>query len=293
MKKLVLCLIILVVIIVSLFSVTKYDPTPLTIPIPAQVTTPLSREAVKEDWVNALRSVVDQTQDVNAKEVLAMLETQTVLAIPTVDGLKVMGHDKPIRIVVLLPEDSQYPMWKEILDEKVAGAYFLPQAEAHAIVLKNGNEMSLKSKGLLLSHEGTHALHYLKKPFNEQMSNIQFCREEQSTHAAENSLLSSLGGKPYENFVAARVANMASTLEQTDAGVHLAMPDKSYKELRNIFGPWQSEKEGFMWVAGAWTDTMFRFVDLYGSGTQSEKDEMKASGLCSLYQYLGVIPKEG
>ncbi len=291
-KTILYAIIVLVAIVISLYTGGVPQPMQPLIQTSSVVTTTLNREVIKEDWVNALRFVVNQTQDANAKEVLAMLETQTVLATPTVDGLNVLGHDKPIRIVILLPEDAKYPMWKEILDEKVAGAYFLPQSEAHAIVLKNGSDFSQKSKGLLLSHEGTHALHYLKKPYDENMSNIQFCKEEQITHAAENSLLSSLGGKPYEAFVSSKVANMAVTLEQTSTGVRLAMPDNSYKKLKDIFGPWQSDKEGSMWVAGVWTDVMFRFVDLYGKGTQLEKDEVKAFGLCSLYQYSGILSKE-
>ena len=260
------------------------------------------REAIKADWVEGLRYVINETHDPNAQKVLEMLETQMSFALPTERGVSVLaGEKKPIRLLVLLPEDIKYSEWKEHLNAGAAGAYFFPRLKT--IVLKNGNDYGKTAKGVILFHEGMHALHYLEKPYESDTRNINFCREEQTTEAAESPILSALGGKEYDAFVAEKIEEMTQAQDRVwnkkipfapdEKNIFgLPLPEQSYRKLEHIFGGWKSDREGSMWVAAVWIDTMFLFIDNHTAGKQAEKDKAKTCGLCAFFQHVGLVPSD-
>jgi len=285
-------LVVLVALIVSSFwgQEVLYSTTPLSIVqqnlTAGQTQTLLSqREAIQKSWVDALYLAAD-TGNAEAKAVVALIENQTSPAIPAVDGLYVADQSKPIRLITLLPEDAKYPAWKSYLDEKGAGAWFVPQL--HAIVLRDMPEYGNKTKGAILTHEGVHALRGSPAPTNE----VEYGNEERGTYSRANSLLESFGGKAYLDFRAERIADMYKNMKATNEGAQLPTPDISYLALGKIIGPFASNEEQSWWTATAFIDVTFNFIDQHSSGTQAEKDAMKSEVIVWMTKSLGLIPKD-
>ncbi|MCX6736237.1 MAG: hypothetical protein NTZ13_04095 [Candidatus Parcubacteria bacterium] len=254
--------------------------------IAGQTKTSLSqREAIQKTWIDALY-ITANTGNAQAKAVITLIENKTSPAIPAVDGLYVADQSKPIRLLTLLPEDAQYPLWKSYLDEKKAGAWFSP--ELHAIVLRDMPEYGTKTKGAILTHEGTHALRDSPAPTNE----IEYGNEERGTYSLANSLLESFGGKAYLDFRAERIADTFKNMKATSEGTQLPTPDASYAAINGIIGPFASKYEESWWVATAWIDTTFHFIDQHSSGTQAEKDAMKSEVIVWMTKSLGLMPKD-
>lgn len=254
--------------------------------IAGQTQTSLSqREAIQKSWIDALYSAAD-AGNTEAKNVVALIENRTSPAIPSVDGLYVADQSKPIRLITLLPEDAKYPLWKSYLDEKGAGAWFVP--ELHAIVLRDMPEYGNKTKSAILTHEGLHALRGSPASTNE----VQYGNEERDTYSRANSVLETFGGKAYLDFRAARIADMVKNMKATSEGTQLPTPDASYAAIGDIIGPFASNYERSWWVATSWIDVTFHFIDQHSNGTQAEKDAMKSEVIVWMTKSLGLLPKE-
>lgn len=290
MKKIIWLAVFIVFFAVGagVYELTQYEAQ--KIPVTAGMFQDFSyQKSVKKEWMESLRDFANETKNQRVQEVLAAMENKTVDAIPTKDSVRIIGADAPIRIVILAPEDARYSMWKERLEQKKVGAYFWPRKDVRAIVLKDGDSLTKKTEGLLFSHEGSHSLLYLEKPYGEEISAIEFCRIERDVALLENPLYLTLGGRAYADFSAKKVQEMADNFRQNGSEIQIQMADASYLQLEKIFGPWKSEWEGTFWIFGAWTDVMFRFIDENAIATLEQKNEMKAIGLCSAYRNLGIL----
>lgn len=258
-----------------------YEPTK------TNITTTEQRKVIQLEWIGALREAVTETSNADMKAVLEMIDNQGTTAIPAEDGLLVADQNKPIRSLVLLPEDSKYPIWKTYLDQKGAAAWFQP--ELQTIILRDKIEFGMKTKSAIFTHEGTHVLHFLKKGSLNATSLTEYGKEETSTYSTANSVLYSFGGQAYVDFRVRRVADMFKKLKVTEAGAQLAYPDKSYDELDKIFGPFKSKAELSWWVGTAWIDVAFHFIDEHAGGTQADKDSLKSEVIVQMTKALGLI----
>ncbi|MCX6739225.1 MAG: hypothetical protein NT098_04230 [Candidatus Parcubacteria bacterium] len=280
---------LLVLLIVTVFaSVVPKNSAPIVqqnLTAGQTETSLIQREVIQKSWVDALYLAAD-TGNTEAKAVVSLIENKISSAIPAVDGMYVADQSKPIRLLTLLPEDARYPLWKSYLDEKGAGAWFVP--ELHAIVLRDMPEYGTKTKGAILTHEGVHALRGSSAATNE----TEYGNEERDTYSRANSLIESFGGKAYLDFRAERIANMFKNMKTTNEGTQLPTPDASYAAIGDIIGPFANNTERSWWVATAWIDVTFHFIDQHSSGTQAEKDAMKSEVIVWMTKSLGLIPKD-
>ncbi len=280
---------LLVLLIVTVFaSVVPKNSAPIVqqnLTAGQTETSLIQREAIQKSWVDALYLAAD-TGNTEAKAVVSLIENKISSAIPAVDGMYVADQSKPIRLLTLLPEDVRYPLWKSYLDEKGAGAWFVPKL--HAIVLRDMPEYGTKTKGAILTHEGVHAL----RGSSAATNGVEYGNEERDTYSRANSLIESFGGKAYLDFRAERIANMFKSMKTTNEGTQLPTPDVSYLALGKIIGPFSSSNEQSWWTATAWIDVTFHFIDQHSSGTQAEKDAMKSEVIVWMTKSLGLIPKD-
>jgi len=251
------------------------------------ITTTEQRKVIQLEWIGSLREAVNLTSNPDMKAVLEMIDNQSTTAIPSEDGMLVVDQNKPIRMLVLLPEDSKYPIWKTYLDQKGAAGWFEP--ELRTIVLRDKTEFGMKTKSAILTHEGTHVLHFLKKGSLDATSLIEYGNEERDTYSAANSALYSFGGQAYTDFRIKKVADMFKKLKVTEAGAQLAYPDKSYDELDKIFGPFKTKAELLWWTGTAWIDVAFHFIDEHAGGTKADKDSLKGEVIIQMTKALGLI----
>lgn len=262
---------------------------------PASMTTAFNEhKAVAKDWVDALgREVVEKTKDPQAEEIFEMLRGNNEVVLPNDTGFSFNGKDiesEPIRILPLLPSDKQYtfPLWQRFFQSDIAAAFV---SDERVIVIKEDALTSSVFKGLILVHEGNHALKYLKHPYTER-SNKVFSEEERDTHEFVARLMSMIGGAPYEQLLASEVRRMTATAKQTAEGMQFSPSGKYHDELDSIFGPALSDSEKYKREKLLWLDTVFHFIDAYYDGNKEEKEGVKAEFLLGIYISQGMRESE-
>lgn len=251
-------------------------------------------KAVAKEWIAALgREVVEKTKDPQAEEIFEMLRGNNEVVLPNDTGFSFVGKDiesEPIRILPLLPSDKQYtfPLWQRFFQSDIAAAFV---ADEHVVVIKEDAPISSVFKGLILVHEGNHALLYLEHPYIE-LSNKVFSEEERDTHEFVARLMAMIGGAPYEQLLLSEVQRMRTTAKQTTEGIQFSPSGKYHYELDSIFGPALSDSEKYKREKLLWLDTVFHFIDAYYNGNKDEKEKVKADFLLSIYIAQGMREPE-
>lgn len=252
-------------------------------------------EVVAKEWLADLQhEVVEKTKDPQTEKIFNMLKEKSEVVLPNDTGFSFIGkslYRKPIRILPLLPSDKQnnFPLWKRFLQSDIAAAFV---ADVSAVlVIKEDAPTSSVFKGLILVHEGNHALKYLEHPYTER-SNKAFSEEERDTHEFVARLMAMIGGNPYEQLLVAEVQRMTTTVKQTTEGVQFSPSGKYHDELDSIFGSALSDSEKYKREKLLWLDTVFHFIDAYYDGNKEEKEGIKAEFLLSIYIAQGMREPE-
>ncbi len=251
-------------------------------------------EIVARNWLAALEhEVVEKTKDPQAKEIFEMLKEKSEVVLPNDTGFSFIDkhlNSKAIRVLPLLPSDKQYafPLWQRFFQSDIAAAFV---SDERLVVIKEDAPTSSVFKGLILVHEGNHALKYLEHPYTER-SNKVFSEEERDTHEFVARLLAKIGGAPYEQLLSSEVQRMTTTAKQTTEGMRFSSSGKYHEELDNIFGPALSDSERYKREKLLWLDTVFHFVDKYYTGTSEEKEGVKAQFLLEIYISQGMREPE-
>lgn len=245
------------------------------------------RWVMANEWLAALADVADKTKDARAHEILDMLTERGIIALPTETGLwipNVVNDTDSIRIVILVPSDAKYELWKKYIEEN-SNAAFAPKHRA--LILKNIIPMSRVFSGIILAHEGNHALTFLKNP-QKTWTKEEVCEEERDTHEFENRLFAKSGGAAYKRFVSLEAARLAGNIKQKKGGISFPSSGKYDKALENIFGNALSDYEKGRRNEQVWIDIVFRAIDASDTGN---KEKLKAGFLCAVYENNGLMPK--
>lgn len=274
-------------------GVTK-NPYP-DLSLPRDKTAALNEhQVVARDWLAALQhEVVEKTKDSQAEEIFEMLSANNEMVLPNNTGFSFNGKDresKPIRILPLLPSDRKYtfPLWQRFFQSDIAAAFV---SDERLVVIKEDAPTSSVFKGLILVHEGNHALKYLEHPYTER-SNKVFSEEERDTHEFVARLMAMIGGAPYEQLLLSEVQRMTTTAKQTTEGMQFSPSGKYHDEMDRIFGSALSDSEKYKREKLLWLDTVFHFIDAYYDGNKNEKEGVKAEFLLDIYIAQGMREPE-
>jgi hypothetical protein len=251
-------------------------------------------QVVAKEWLADLQhEVVEKTKDPQAETIFKMLKEKSEAVLPNDTGFSFNGKDiesKPIRILPLLPSDKQnnFPLWKRFFQSDIAAAFV---SDERVIVIKEDAPTSSVFKGLILVHEGNHALRYLEHPYTER-SNKVFSEEERDTHEFVARLMAKIGGAPYEHLLSSEVQRMTTTAKQTAEGMQFSPSGKYHEDLDTVFGLALSDSEKYKREKLLWLDTVFHFIDAYYDGNKDEKEGVKAEFLLSIYIAQGMREPE-
>lgn len=276
------------------FSHAAAAPSPDLSLLRDKTTAANKHKVAVQEWLDALgREVVEKTKDPQAEEIFEMLKGNNEVVLPNNTGFSFNGKDiesEPIRILPLLPSDKQYtfPLWQRFFQSDIAAAFV---SDERLVVIKEDAPISSVFKGLILVHEGNHALEYLKHPYTKR-SNKAFSEEERDTHEFVARLMAMIGGAPYEQLLLSEVQRMTTTAKQTAEGMQFSPSGKYHSELDSIFGPALSDSEKYKREKLLWLDTVFHFIDAYYDGNKDEKEEVKAEFLLSIYIAQGMREPE-
>ena len=258
------------------------------------------RKAIFDGFLKQAKVIVERTGDPQAKAVYEYLRDNSVLVKPHSKGYVVLAQRKDpstrkwVAIMPLTEEDVAAQMgtqlgdyWRELFSSHKFIANYLPKP--NLIVIRDKMAATDVWKGLILLHEGNHALIMAMNPYDWHNS-MMYCADEADTHIFQNSLIESLGGQPYKDFLKKRVAEMRTKVREEKMSPCHEFPRRAdnYPELDNIFGPPLSQLERDLRGTHTWLQISFKLID-----EDCEVPPKTKIGLMqSLYQQDGILPKE-
>jgi hypothetical protein len=207
------------------------------------------RKALYDSWIWAAEEVSELSGDPEAVKVVVFLKAESTFAIPGVENgqpsLKPIyygrtqdeaNRDKPLKIVPLLLKDDQLSHhWKKANEEQ--GGLFAFQV--NAIVLSGKLASTPVWKGLVLLHEGSHALRFKEGTYKSN-SPEEKCREELYTWAFMLRVVGLVGGQEYATLLQEEV----DYIERNSKLPGILAPLGPYnRRLDIIFGEPLSENE--------------------------------------------------
>jgi hypothetical protein len=254
-----------------------------------QVSISTERVRGKNIAFDALRELIRQTNNEDSKQILAILETKSVMVEPTNKGFRdpiFKELKEKIKIVVLLPEDVKYRWWGGVYSAKTYAFYF---PALNAIVLKRMDSFSSLFSAIIIDHEGWHTRYAQSHMKTEKYTLMQISEAERDTYEHGALLLSVVGGEKYKIFMQDEMKRFEVFAKNSPSGRELPVAEKIYnKKLDEIFGVAKSfleqeTRSSFVWVAG-----VFQYIDKHTEGTQAEKEIAKTKAFYDAYVRVGA-----
>jgi hypothetical protein len=224
------------------------------------------RRAQKE-WFDGARLVVELTHDPEAEAVLKFLLQNVFLLEPVGSNHEAVmiddqeGRPHPIGMLMVTEEDLQrFPLYKQQVSERGAAGLFNGENRLLTVI---GARMTMRSRGLVLLHEGAHAKQFMTKTYGLNPAALSF--EEVRVHTFQNRLTALMGGEAYAKLLSTEVAAVAE-----DSRKMSTRPDEpaiaGLKRLYNlvfdqIFGPAQSELERDLRQTSLKYHAVFTYID--------------------------------
>ena len=251
-------------------------------------TTAWSVEADK--WLFAGEEVVNVTQNENAKTIMSYLRESYYLGIPifhkTLPAFKIYHlPDMKIRlcIVPLLASDKRLSKaWEEVYNSNLA-ACFVPDPDQPHLILKDSSQLSRNWQGIVLIHEGSHALAFAASVFNQiEDPLMRRTMDELYAYSLETELVEKIGGEAYKQLLDEEVERIGKDYVEKK---NIALPDyaRNRERLEKIFGKSNSELETKVRGSVFWINAVFRLIDkIYQS--PEERQSHKADFLYASYK---------
>lgn len=239
------------------------------------------RKAITEEWLAAGKNVVAMTGDENGKAIMDFLRDSHFLAIPEKDekqlALNVESEPKNSQfqvalIPVLTQDQNAGAEWKKLY-EKNQAATFIPGPEFGVIVLKKTDTISKAWKGLILLHEGSHALANAVGVFSDISDmELKHAVDERYAYSQEFDILAKLGGKAYQKILKEEAGRIEIGYLKEKS---VALPVYQYKKnLDAIFGPAKSEYEDGIRGSVLWLQAVFAALEKVHGKDGAEKKEI-------------------
>lgn len=245
-----LVLFLLIPISLGVYWAYQYQQSTANVPKTETANEALERKEAYETWLHNAKQVAELSRDEEARQVVRFLEAEATIAIPRFEnGLpfitpiyygrttEEVNRAKSLPVVPLLPKDSDLAEYWRIQNEQQGGLFI---REVNAIVLSGNVDALPIWKGLLLLHEGSHAMRFQQGLFTVNISDPELCDEELHTW---NFMLRLLGLAAGSTYRAALQEEVKYIHEQSKLPEVLAPHRSSASKLDPVFGPPLSDNE--------------------------------------------------
>lgn len=246
------------------------------------------RENVMKEWFEAAHQIVLQTQDKEAEKIYRFVSDNAALAEPHEKGAKILrtaeSGNSQFFLVPILPDDKKMKgkLWKKYTAENAVAANFIP--DVRMLILKSHIPTSSLWRGLIVIHEGNHALIESQGGYPDPEGNEEraYCYEERDTHALQNRLMSKMGGPEYEALLREEVERQRKAVLEKGLEPGKAFMGRSpyNPKLDIIFGKAESEFEKAGRATHVWIHGVFQFIEQFSKG---DIEEQKALFLRKVY----------
>lgn len=280
MKKIAALLVVGILLIVGSAQVSAYKKDKLEL-----------RKKISVQWLAAGDEVATATKNEDAIVIMKFLRESAYLSQPTFNagGLAAKVIQAPtskryhLCFVPLLSSDRNVSKhWQEAVDENQS-AFFLEGANP-LVVLKESGKFSRTWQGLILIHEGGHAL---MRADGENMLGstrdplLRKSIEEFYAYQLETAMVEKLGGQAYQKLLQEEAARLEKSYFKQKI---FLMPDyaRYYGRLEKIFGRSNSKFEVGVRGSVFWINSVFHLIDT--TCKREEREQCKLDFLLSAYK---------
>jgi len=249
------------------------------------------RHVLRSNWFADARRIAENTGSKEALSIATFLEENSILSKPQPNGaLCIEGQRSDLWFMVVpitLNDKNAGPLWDSFYSSHGSGgvAHFLP--DKRAIVLKSHIRVSPDWRGILMLHEGRHALEFLTRRYDWQ-DHETFCNEERDTHEFNNLLIEKIGGPAYAAFVQSLSESIEAKIRQKgySPGDIMMFREEHYPELDQIFSPALSTLERDFRESTVYIHAHFiMFERAFGDDAPQRKSEF----LFAFYKEIKVL----
>lgn len=242
------------------------------------------REAILEvDIIQAIE-IANRAKNLKALEVARFLAEGLFIVKPISGGIGLIRGTGGgvVAVLPIIPGDEENLGWEEKLQKNFT-SFFVGDPKAPTIVIKNEMQMSELWRGLILIHEGNHALNFTSRIFSDiEEPAERRVIDEYFTYSLEFELLGAIGGEEYKKVLAEEAQKIKESF-QRDRGV----TEPNYAEawrLDQAFEdkPLSSYERRFRWTTLFIHAIFTAMDDTYGAGSDKAEEE-KLNALYSLY----------
>ncbi|MCK9351835.1 MAG: hypothetical protein M0P76_03520 [Candidatus Pacebacteria bacterium] len=251
---------------VLIVGYNSFKPAPLSLQ---------ERTMSANEWLSGLNDVYHAKHDDELLQYAERLEQHAILAAPDGNGfvLQKQPNADDYFLMVLSRGDTNAP-WQELYERKDFATTWLTGSAGKKftfVIVKNGQVLSSKTKGILLAHELVHE----KVGVSEKNS----CVGEAVAHTFSNKLWLGIGGDPYQKLLDARAKEYGEYLLNSK---EKTVPLSYYSgELEKILGKSISPDEKLIRITSFEYASMFLATDKYYPG--SDKMDQKGRMYCSVH----------
>lgn len=244
-----------------------------------------------QSWLKDARDVANKTQDEEAKKIADFLERSTGIGVArgnSITPIFLQPNDgtKVLLLPILNSDANDGDGLAEISSSRSFMAMFVQE---HELILLRPVPVSDVWKGIILLHEGRHALNFAAVQ-GSRVNQESMAAEERDTHEFQNRITAKLGGERYAQVLQEEITRQHSYTGSTrfPLGTEFADIGRYQPGLDEAFGPAKSDDERASRETQVWTHAIFMLVD--EDSRIADKESYKAALLLLVYKAQGMIP---
>lgn len=246
----------------------------------------LARESEYGKWKTDLRSLASMSNEPLLRDVVSFLSRGAAIALPSGDGTVGVPHAKTtdvVTVLVLFPEDKNLgENWRKTYEDSQAAANFLP--EMNLLILRAEN-MAPKVRGMLLGHEGMHALAFSAERKLKQ-TDQEYCNEEAIAHRLEYEVFR--GIKPrFEQLLESEAKKVASGMRANNGRIKASI-NIDDTAIESLFGKAESAMDSDYRAIIFINSVIIKTLLKYYGGNEGAVMERFSSYLCGVYATHGI-----
>ena len=248
------------------------------------------RSELRSQWFTDAQKVASQSGDTDSKAIVQFLKKNSVLGTPKGPGAEFLEESNTEQWFMFVPlakgDEAISEQWRQYVKNGTFAANFMP--DERAIITRETSLFSPTWRGILLLHEGMHAMTFLSNPYDWE-DEREFCYKEVEAHNYTNRLLLAIGGQKYRALLEKEVARQLSKMKLGEIGNSVPVMASYYEpEFKGIFGLVSSELERNFRATMLWTHAFFTVLERNYKG---DVENSKALVLRELYRAKGLLPE--
>lgn len=246
----------------------------------------LARKSEYGKWEADLRSLASLSNEPLLRDVVSFLSRGVAIAIPSDDGTVSVPHAKTtdvVTVLVLFPEDKALGEdWRKMYEELQVAANFLP--EMNLLILR-AEKMAPRIRGMLLGHEGMHALAFSAEGKVNQ-TDQEYCDEEAIAHRLEYEVFR--GIKPrFEQLLESEAKKVASGMRANNGQIKASI-NIDDAVLESLFGKTESTMDSGYRATIFINSVIIKTLLKYYGGNENAVMKRFSSYLCGVYATHGI-----